>query len=162
MNVIITFAVITIGLFLAAFMTKRRFGLLGLALAAGSVLSTMWSYDAGILVGSLGFVPSGPLTTALTLVVIVLMPAILLLFHGYTYKGLIGRVVGASLFTMLSIAFLVEPLGYALTLEGVGADVYAWFVANKEVLISVGVIAAVVDLFFTKPAAPLIEKKSKK
>lgn len=162
MNVIVTFIVVTVGLFLAAFLTKRRFGLLGLALAAGSVLSTMWSYDAGILVGSLGFVPPGPLTTALTLAIIVLTPAVVLLFHGYTYKGLVGRIVGATLFTMLAVAFLVEPLGYALTLEGLGADVYAWFVENREVLISIGVVAAVVDLFFTKPAAPLLEKKSKK
>jgi hypothetical protein len=162
MNVIITFVVITVGLFVAAFMTKRRFGLLGLALAAGSVLSTMWNYDAGIFVSSLGFVTSGPLTTALTLSAIVLLPAILLLFHGYTYKGLIGRVVGAALFTLLAVAFLVEPLGYTLSLDGIGASVYKWLVSNKDAIISIGVVAAVADLFFTKPAALHSDKKSKK
>lgn len=162
MNVVIVFAAIAIVLFVSAFLTKRRFGLLGLALAAGSTLSSIWSYDAGLLVGSLGIAPSGPLTTAITLSAIVLLPAIVLLFHGYTYKSVPGRLYGAFLFTALALAFLVEPLGFALPLEGVGVDAYAWLVKYKEVIISVGIVLAIVDLFFTKPAAPLIEKKSKK
>ena len=162
MNVVIIFAALAVLLFVSAFMTRRRFGLLGLALAAGSILSTIWSYDAGLVVGSIGVFPSGPLTTAVTLALIVLLPAIVLLFHGYTYKGIVGRVVGALLFTLLALAFLVTPLGFALPLEGVGADVYGWLVKYKEVIISIGMVAAVVDLFFTKPAAPLIDRKSKR
>lgn len=162
MNVVIIFAVLAIVLFMAAFTTKRRFGLLGLALAAGSILSTIWSFDAGLVVSAIGIFPPGPLTTAITLALIVLLPAIVLLFHGYTYKGLFGRVMGATLFTLLALAFLVEPLGFALPLDGIGANVYEKFVQYKEVVISVGMVIAVIDLFFTKPAAPLIERKSKR
>jgi hypothetical protein len=162
MNVVIIFAALAIVLFIAAFMTKRRFGLLGLALAAGSILSTIWSFDAGLVVSAIGIFPAGPLTTAITLAFIVLLPAIVLLFHGYTYKGLFGRVMGATLFTLLALAFLVEPLGFALPLDGIGANVYEKFVQYKEVIISVGMVIAVIDLFFTKPAAPLIERKSKR
>jgi hypothetical protein len=90
----------------------------------------------------------------------VLLPAVLLLFHGYTYKGAIGRIFGALLFTLLAMAFLVEPLGFALTLEGAGADAYRWLVEYKEVIISVGLVLAVVDLFLTKPARRS-EKKGK-
>jgi hypothetical protein len=160
MNVVVVFAALTVVFFVSAFITRRRFGLLGLALAAGSILSGVWSYDAGLVVGSVGIFPSGPLTTAATLSAIVLLPAGLLLFHGYTYKSMIGRLVGAALFTLLALAFLVEPLGYALTLEGVGADVYTWLVQNRQVIIGIGLAIAVVDLFFTKPAH-MAEKKSK-
>ena len=162
MNVVIIFAVLAIVLFVAAFMTKRRFGLLGLALAAGSILSTIWSFDAGLVVSAVGIFPPGPLTTAITLALIVLLPAVVLLFHGYTYKSLVGRIVGAVLFTLLALAFLVEPLGFALPLDGVGADIYQQLIQYKELIISVGMVLAVVDLFFTKPAAPLIERKSKR
>lgn len=162
MNVVIIFAALAIVLFVAAFMTKRRFGLLGLALAAGSILSGIWSFDAGLVISAVGIVPSGPLTTAITLALIVLLPAVVLLFHGYTYKSLVGRSIGAALFTLLALAFLVEPLGFALPLDGVGANVYEKLVQYKEVIISIGMVIAVIDLFFTKPAAPLIDRRSKR
>jgi hypothetical protein len=156
------FAALAVLLFFAAFITRRRFGLLGLALAAGSILSTIWDVDAGLIVGTIGIFPSGPLTTAITLSIIVLLPAIVLLFHGYTYKNLVSRIIGALLFTLLALAFLVQPLGHALPLEGFGANFYNMLVNYKEVIISIGVALAVVDLFFTKPAAPLIDRKSKR
>jgi hypothetical protein len=162
MNVVVVFAALAVVLFVSALITRRRFGLLGLALAAGSILSTIWSYDAGLVVGAIGVFPTGPLTTAVTLSLIVLLPAIVLLFHGHTYKNLIARIVGAFLFTFLALAFLVEPLGFALPLEGAGLDIYTQLVQYKEVIISIGMILAVIDLFFTKPAAPLIERKSKR
>lgn len=159
MIVIAVFVAVAIALFAGAFISKRRFGLLGLALTAGATLSTIWSYDAGLIVSGTGLVPDGPLTNAATLSLIVLLPAIVLLFHGYTYKSVVPRVIGSLLFTALAVAFLVEPLQYILTLEGVAADVYNWLAANKEVIISVGVVLAVVDLFFTKPK--LIDKDKK-
>lgn len=160
MIVVAIFAALAVALFLGAFMSKRRFGLLGLALTAGATLSSIWSYDAGLVVSSTGLVPDGPLTNAIALSLIVLLPAIILLFHGYTYKENAARVIGSLLFMMLALAFLVEPIGFALPLQGVAADVYQWLVRYKEVIISVGVVLAIVDLFFTKPK--LLEKDRKR
>jgi len=151
MQVIIICALVTIGLFFAAFSSKRRFGLLGLALASGSLLSGIWGYDAGLIASGLG-IPSGPLTSAISLSMIVLLPAGLLLFHGYTYRTLIGRLVGSGLFTLLAIAFLIEPLGHVFVLQGLGANIYNTIVANRELIIGAGLIVAVVDIFLTKPA----------
>ncbi len=162
MNVVVVFAVLAVLLFLAAFITKRRFGLLGLALAAGSILSTIWSVDAGLLVGTLGVFPSGPLTTAVTLSIIVLLPSVVLLFHGRRYKSLPARIIGSAFFAVLALAFLVDPLGFALPLQGVGANIYTELVKYKEVIISIGIVLAIMDLFSTKPPAPVIEKKSKR
>jgi len=161
MAVAVVFAVVAILLFLGSFFTRRRFGLLGLALTAGATLTTIWDYEAGLIVAGLGIVPEGPVTSAVTLSIIVLLPAILLLFHGYSYKRPIGRVVGSLLFTVLALAFLVEPIGYALPLEGLGADIYRWLIEYRELIISAGVVAAVIDLFFTKPAS-LAESNKKK
>lgn len=152
MNVIIIFAVLAVVLFLVAFWSRRRYGLLGLALTAGATLSSIWNYDAGLVVSSIGLVPSGPLTNAITLSLLVLLPAIILLFHGYTYKENAARVIGSLLFMILALAFLVEPLGFALPLEGTANDVYKWLLQWREVIISIGVVLAVIDLFFTRPA----------
>ena len=158
---VLVFAGLAIVLFLGAYLSKRRFGLLGLALTAGATLSTIWSYEAGLIVSSTGLVPEGVMTQAVTQSLVVLLPAALLLFHGYAYKNRLSRTVGALLFTVLALAFLVEPIGYALPLEGAGARVYGMLKYYKDAIISVGVVLAVVDLFFTKPAH-LAEKASKK
>lgn len=138
-------------LFAGSFISKRRFGLLGLALTAGATISTIWDYDAGLLLSATGIVPNGPLTQAVTLSLIVLLPALLLLFHGYAYKKLPARVIGSLFFAVLALAFLVEPLGYVLPLEGIGATIFNQIVAYKDIIISAGVILAVIDLFLTKP-----------
>lgn len=158
---VVVLAVIAVLLFAGAFISKRRFGLLGLALTAGATLSTIWDYDAGLIVSSTGLIPNGPITQAATQSLIVLLPAFLLLFHGYRYKGIVGRLFGSILFTVLALAFLVGPIGNALPLEGIGAEVYRQLVNYKDVIISIGVIIAVTDLFFTKPAH-VAEKDSKK
>lgn len=158
---IIIFALLALVLFVGSFISKRRFGLLGLALTAGATISTIWTYEAGLVVSSLGLLPEGVLTQAGVQSLVVLLPALLLLFHGQTYKNGVSRVIGSLLFTVLALAFLVEPLGYGLPLEGVGATAYGILKEYKDVIISIGVIAAVVDLFFTKPARP-VEKDAKK
>ncbi|MGV9001499.1 MAG: hypothetical protein ACOH18_00880 [Candidatus Saccharimonadaceae bacterium] len=158
---IIVFAGIALVLFAGAFISKRRFGLLGLALTAGATLSTIWSYDAGLVISSTGVFPEGAITQAVTQSLVVLLPAILLLFHGYSYKNIVSRVVGSLLFTVLALAFLVEPISYALVLDGTGAVVYSNIRHYKDLIISIGVIVSIIDLFFTKPAH-LAEKDKKK
>lgn len=149
---LIVFGGLAVLLFAGAFISKRRFGLLGLALTAGATLSTIWSYDAGLVVSSTGIFPEGPITQAVTQSLVVLLPAILLLFHGYSYKNMFSRVVGSLLFTALALAFLIEPVGYALPLDGTGADIYEQVRGYRDLIISIGVVLAVVDLFFTKRA----------
>jgi hypothetical protein len=159
MSVVVVFAVIALVLFAISYLSRRRFGLLGLALAAGSILSSLWGDNASLLVNVMGL-KSGPITTAITLSAIVLLPSVLLLFHGYAYKNFVSRFIGSFMFTLVAMAFLVQPLGYALSLQGFGASAYTWLAQNKDLIISFGMIFAVVDLFLTKPAH-LAEKKYK-
>ncbi len=157
MDVFIVYIVVAAVLFIGSFMAKRRFGLLGLAIAAGSILSGIWSYGVELMVGGVGL-PSGPLTTAVVQSTIIILPAGVLLFHGYTYKTLFGRVIGAGLFAILATAFLIEPLGHVLMPHGLGANIYSWLVDNRDMIIGVGLTLAVLDLFTTKPIQ-LADKK---
>lgn len=141
---------IAIALFVSAYIARRRFGLLGLALATGSLLSVIWAFDAGMVASIFGIQPS-ELSAAIISVIIILLPAFVLLFHGYTYRTIIGRVIGASLFTLLAMAFLVEPLNTIMSPSGAGADIYKWLVNNESLVIGSGLIAAVADIFLTKP-----------
>lgn len=151
MTIIIIFLVVAVLIFIAEFITKRRFGFLGLALAAGSILSGIWGYDIGLEASAFG-VPSGALTTAIVSCLLILFPAGILLFHGDKYKSLIGRIIGATLFTLLAVAFLIEPLSHAITPQGFGSEVFNWLVDNRNTVIGAGLAIAILDLILTKPA----------
>ncbi len=152
MNVVVTFAVIGVALFLWSYLTKRRFGLLGLALAAGSMLSTIWAPTITKMISVHGFVVMNSLTNSFVLSAIVLAPAVLILLHGAKYHSPLMRLIGALMFTVLALALLVEPLGYSLPLTNqTGIEAYNWLNANKQMIIGIGLIVAVVDMFLTRP-----------
>jgi hypothetical protein len=151
MDVLLVYSTGAAVLFIAVYLTKRRFGLLGLALASGSILSDIWGRDA-LYAFTYSGAPTGPLAAAVILSGLILLPAGILLFHGYAYKSKLGRTGGALLFTVLALAFLVEPLGHVLMLQGFGSEVYDWLVNNREIIIGIGLALAVLDMFFTKPA----------
>jgi hypothetical protein len=153
MNAILIFGGLAIVLFAASLFSKRRFGVLGLALAAGSILSGIWDGTAGLLVSLVNVVPKGSWTEAVTKVLVVLAPAIILLFHGVTYKTMPARILGSLLFTVLALTFLVEPLSTVLATDPLSKEVIGWLRANYSALISLGLILAVLDLFTTHAQA---------
>lgn len=150
MNVVIVILAILVALFALTFFTKRRFGVLGLALAAGAVLSDLWAADVTPYVQKAGFVISAPPMQTVVAAIIILLPAVLLLFSGPTYHKKIQRVVGAFAFALLAVAFLLEPLGNALVLTGEGKDIYTMLVDNREYIITAGIIFALFDLLSVK------------
>ena len=159
MIVIIVLIAVIIGLFVASFFSKRRFGILGMGLAAGAIISPIWGETAGYIISSTGFVPEGPLVNVIAYSTIILIPALLFMFHGYVYKSIVGRIVGSLLFTLLAVAFLSGPIGAALTFSGPVASVYNWLVANHEMVVGIGVAIAVADLLLSKPAQKSEKKR---
>jgi len=149
MNIALIFIVVLALLFGLAFLTKRRFGVLGLALAAGAMLSSLWAATLTPILEQAGFnVQALPLLTLVS-VSLVLLPAILLLFSGPSYKEMVPRLIGAFLFASLALALLVEPLGSAVILTGQSKEVYDFFAANRVYIVTLGLVAALVDLLAT-------------
>jgi hypothetical protein len=150
MTFVVIFLLLIIVLFAIAFFTKRRFGVLGLALAAGAMLSTLWVGDLTPIIAQAGFVLIRPPLESVVASLLTLLPAILLLASGPTYHKSSQRVLGALLFAILATVLLLEPLGSALIIEGPGEEVYNFLVANRVVIITVGLIVAVADILFAK------------
>jgi len=146
MNVAIVFVIVLVLLFALAFMTKRRFGVLGLALAAGSMLSELWAAKLTPLVRDVGLEVTNPPLITLVSITLVLLPALLLLFSGPSYHSTPRRVIGATLFASLAFALLVEPLGSALVLQDQGRAIYEFFHENRVYIVTVGLIIALLDL----------------
>jgi hypothetical protein len=158
MSVILILLGVLVALFVGAFFSKRRFGVLGLGLTAGAIISPLCGEDAGYLVSVTGLVPEGPLVNMVAASVIILVPAILFMFNGYRYKYIVERVIGSLLFTVLAAAFLVAPIGSVVALTGPVGAVYDWIIQNRASIISIGVVLVVVDFLFARtPQKP--EKK---
>ncbi len=150
MNVAIVLAIILAALFGLTYFTKRRFGVLGLALAAGDILSQLWAHDLTPIVRNSGFETTSPPLVSVVAVGLVLLPAVVLLFSGPVYKKSIERIVGAAAFALLALAFLLPILGDALVLKGDSATVYNFISTYREWIITAGLGFAVFDLLTIK------------
>ncbi len=137
-------------LFALAYFTKRRFGVLGLALCAGSLLSTMWTAQVTPLVHDAGFQLLAPPLSSVVAAGLVLLPAIILLFSGPSYKRTWQKVIGASAFALLSTSLLLTPLGNSLSLDEMGQSYYTFLVENKSIIITATITFALFDLLTLK------------
>lgn len=150
MNVALVFIIVLALLFALAFITKRRFGVLGLALAAGAMLSSLWAESLTPIFVNAGVMIEKPPMITVVSVALVLLPAVLLLFSGPSYKDLPMRLAGAFLFAALALALLVEPLGSAMVLVGDSKLVYDFFVDNRVYIVTVGLVLALLDILATR------------
>lgn len=134
-------------LFIMAFATRRRFGMLGLALAAGAVLSANWSGTLTPIIQRQGVTLISPPLQEVVQVVLIILPAAVLLLNGATYSKTWQRVVGSLGFALLGYALLESTLGNILQLDQPGFSFYTYMHGYVNLIVIVGIIAAVVDTF---------------
>lgn len=150
MTFVIIFLILLASLFALAFFTKRRFGVLGLALATGAMVSGLWVADLTPIVAQAGLVLVKPPLESVVAATLILAPALLLLLSGPSYRSSWQRTLGAVLFAVLAAVLLLEPLGSALIIEGPGEQLYNFFVGNRVIIVTACVALALVDLLLTK------------
>lgn len=150
MDVIIIIGLAVLLLFGFAYITKRRFGVLGLALATGYVLSVMWQdviADIALrLPVDLGVVSP---VTFLTLLVI-LLPSLVLLFGGPRYKTKRGRLLGSMLYAVLAVLFSLGALEHTVVLMGDSRTVFEMIVQYQQYILTAALVVAVLDIMHTR------------
>lgn len=161
MGISLIFVIVFAVLFAVAFLSKRRFGALGLALIAGETLSQLWTDKLTPLVAEAGVTINHPPLSVVVASVLVILPALLLLMSGPTYHRPYFRIIGALLFALLATALLIEPLGNAFWLADQNRTVYDWLVANKVYIVTGGVLIALFDLVGARGTKPAHHKKGK-
>ena len=149
MTLVVIF-VIALSLFALAFLAKRRFGTLGLGLAAGALLSTQLTRDVSVLIEK-NSLPVEPLTSSSAAsVALILLPALVLLLSGPVYKSKKGALVGAAAFALMGTMLILGPLTTTLPLLDEGVDTVLNFIAKYEsLLLATAVIGAVLDSWLT-------------
>jgi len=146
MSLVVILLVIIAILFIVTYVTRRRFGVLGLALCAGYLLSTMWTSDVTPWVEGAGIELFTPPLESVVAAVLVLLPAVLLLFSGPANHGKWKRLIAAAAFALLAASFLLGPLGSSLTLDGNGKKIYEFLVDNKSLIITAAIAYALYDI----------------
>jgi len=150
MNALLVLAVLLVSLFALAYITKRRFGVLGLALCAGSLLSASWTSTLTPWVESQGIIFVSPPLTAVVSTLLILGPALLLLFSGPTYSSQIQRIAGAAAFAILSFVFLLQPIGIAFVFDDSTSQIYSSIQQSSNLIVVVGILAALGDILITR------------
>jgi uncharacterized membrane protein YozB (DUF420 family) len=160
MSFLIVTGLLFAALFLATYITKRRLGILGLALAAGFVVASFWTSDLTPLVAKAGIEIIRPPLGSVVATFLTLLPALLIFFSGANVKGTISRLLHSGVFALLAIAFLVEPLGSALVVDGTAKPVYDFLQRYHTILITAGLALSILDLMLGAKK-PRREKESK-
>lgn len=133
-------------LFMMSYMTHRRFGMLGLGLAAGALLSANWVGTLTPFIEQQGVVLRSPPLTVVVGATLILLPAAALLFSGPVYHGRWAQIGGAAAFAVFGFVLLSVPLAGALALDGPSLSLMQFVQKYNSILIILGVIGAVTDV----------------
>lgn len=154
MSFLVVVAVLALVLFALTFVTKRRFGVLGLALSAGALLSTLWVGDLTPLIERAGVTLVAPPLSTVVGAGLILLPALVLLTGGPTYHTKRGRVIGSVLFSALAVALLINVLGSALVIDDTAKPIYDAIVQYRPQIVTIGLVAALFDVVLTRSHKP--------
>lgn len=141
---VVVIAAIT--LFVLSFASKRRYGVLGLALCAGALLHETLSIPlSGILDAYEMQLYDLPNTVTASLLLI-LVPSLLLLLGGPRYDTKKQAVIGSLGYTALALLLCARPLIGVLDLDETSRNTAAAIISFDSILIAVAVALAVFDM----------------
>lgn len=155
MTLVIIVAVL-LALFALAFLTKRRFGVLGLALAAGALLAAN-ADDMMADFLQIGGIPVEPFSyNTAAIMFLTLLPALLLMLGGPKYTEKRTAFVGAVAFALLGTLLLLGPLTTTLpTLEPSIKATLDTIAQYQSGIIATAIAIAVLDTIFMHTAKPI-------
>ena len=151
-----TVVVILIVLLVLALIFQKRFGLLGLALAAGTLLAsqlTPWLQD--LMQAFQQFLGGISPVAAAAILLTVLPRIILMLTKQKKYYTLKGRIFGAILYTLMA-GFAILP--FVIGSVEVADDIKNFIITSQTTAIIIGVVVALLDLILPHKK-PDLDKK---
>lgn len=146
-------------LFLLAFIMKRRFGVLGLALTAGALLSTYWTAAVQAFLEQQGITLAAPPLSGVVALALALFPAVLLLFGGPTYNNKSQRIFGSLLFALMAFLIVLPNLTTIFVVEPNAEPIIANIMQYKSSVLAVLIVYATIDTMLAQGKKKGDEKK---
>lgn len=160
MTVIVSL-VISLALFALAFLSRRRFGVLGLALAAGALLASQMTKDLSKLIAA-HQIPVEPLSAiSAASIFLTLLPALILLLGGPSYKKRNHAIAGAIAFTVMAMLLILGPLTSSLPPDELMEPFVQWVASYSSLLLAIAIGAAVTDAWMIHNLSSPDETKKK-
>jgi len=106
----INLIIVGVVVFVLAYLSKRRFGLLGLALVAGTIVSSNWAASVNSMLQAQGVSLSFPPLSIVVAGFLIALPALLLLLVGTTYHKKWQRIIGSALFAGFLVCFIAATI----------------------------------------------------
>ncbi|HET7630056.1 MAG TPA: hypothetical protein VFK03_01655 [Candidatus Saccharimonadales bacterium] len=150
-------------LFVISFVTKRRFGVLGLGLAAGVIIASQFNRWLTHLFNTQAFSFTPFSDHDMAMIILVMAPAIILLAGGPRYQSHKAALLGSAAFIVLAFVLLIEPLaGNIDWLQQTIPDIVKFFSANQGLIAAIGVVVAIGDMFLShNPHLKIPKSKSR-
>ena len=138
-------------LFLLAFFTKRRFGYLGLGLAAGVLLNQLVGGFLVDLLQNTGIDVSPLQTKDIVTIVLTILPSALLLLTGPKHKQKLGRFFTSLLYALITTALILIPITSAFPVDDANARNILTLISDIQLpLLTFSIILAIVDILLPR------------
>ena len=142
-NATVIIAILLIALFALALITGRRFGILGLGIAAGTLLATQTLVPLETIFQLLQEFLGGISPTQAATILLLLAPSIILMFaNGPKYGSLKGRIFGSLLYVVMA-AFAILP--FVMSLMEIPNEVKNVIMTSHTIALVIGVVVAIID-----------------
>lgn len=139
-------------LFGLSYIAKRRYGVLGLGLTAGLVLSQEVSKEVANFLQYVDF-PVDPLPFVdAARVALILIPSLVMLFSGPRYTDQRYAVIGSALFAIYGVVLLLAPVvANVQSADRIAIQPFISAVAaNTSTIVAIGITAAVIDVLHSQ------------
>lgn len=146
-------------LFLLAFIMKRRFGVLGLALAAGALLSTYWTDAVQAFLEQQGITLAQPPLSEVVAVSLALLPAVLLLFSGPAYSSKTQRILGSALFAVMAFLVVLPDLTNIFVIDAAAQPIVQGLIQYKNSILAALIVYATIDTMLAHGSKSFGKKK---
>lgn len=135
-------------LFALAFITGRRFGTLGLGIAAGTLLATQTVLPLESVFQLFQQYLGGISPAQATTILLLLAPSIILMFSGGPkYHSAKGRIIGALLYTIMA-GFAILP--FVMSQIDIPDEIKNIVMTSHTFALAIGVVIAVLDCFLIR------------
>lgn len=153
---------LAITLFLLALMSRRRFGTLGFALAAGSLLASTMTRDFSNFLADFDIeTGSIPYVTAAR-ILLILAPPLLLLLSGPSYPSRKSALFGSLCFTLLGTLLLLGPISEIVPYDDRARQLLSLISPYTNLALALLVALAIVDTWLIHTTKALKPEKSGK
>jgi len=160
MTGLIIISTVFVILFCLAFFTKRRFGYLGLGLAAGVLLNQLIGGPIGDLLTSTGLNINPLQPKDIITIILTILPSIMLLWTGPRHHQKLSRFLTSLFYALITTALILLPITQAFPVEDANARNILVLISDAQIpLLTFGIILAILDILLPRKS---LDKPSKK